>query len=290
MSALRMPILAAAILACLSAAVNAQQSSKHTPVLDVTAMDRTIDPCVDFFQYACGGWIKNNPIPPDQSAWDLYSKMEDENKEKLRGILEAAAAPDPGRNAVNQKIGDYYASCMDEKAIEARGADPLKPALERIAGIQSKAEIADVKSTLIGANVLFPIESIQDFRDATQVIANIDQGGLGLPDRDYYTKDDPKSEELRNAYLAHVRKMFELLGDSPTASASEAQTVMRIETILAKGSMTRVERRDPKNLDHKMTGAELEQLSPLFHWSTFFARVGLPSLQSLNLSSPGFFK
>jgi predicted metalloendopeptidase len=107
-----MPILAVAILACVSSAVNAQQSSKHTPVLDVTAMDRTIDPCVDFFQYACGGWIKNNPIPPDQSAWDLYSKMEDENKEKLRGILEAAAVPDTGRNAVNQKIGDYYVSWM----------------------------------------------------------------------------------------------------------------------------------------------------------------------------------
>jgi endothelin-converting enzyme/putative endopeptidase len=285
-----MPVLALAFLACLSEAVNAQQSSSHTPVLDITAMDRTIDPCVDFFHYACGGWIKNNPIPPDQSSWDLYSKMADENKEKLRGILEAASAPDPGRKAVNQKIGDYYASCMDEKAIEAKGADPLKPALQRIAGIQSKAEIADVKSTLIGANVLFPIDSIQDFRDATQVIANIDQGGLGLPDRDYYTKDDPKSRELRDAYLAHVRKMFELLGDSPNVSASEARTVMRIETSLAKGSMTRVQRRDPKNLDHKMTGAELEQLSPLFRWSTFFARVGLPSLQSLNVSSPNFFK
>src|SRR5215469_11382509 len=118
MPALRMPVLALAFLACLSAAVNAQQSSHHTPVLDLTAMDRTIDPCADFFHYACGGWIKNNPIPPDQSSWDLYSKMEDENKEKLRGILEAASAPDPGRNAVNQKIGDYYASCMDEKAIE----------------------------------------------------------------------------------------------------------------------------------------------------------------------------
>jgi endothelin-converting enzyme/putative endopeptidase len=285
-----MPILAVAILACVSSAVNAQQSSKHTPVLDVTAMDRTIDPCVDFFQYACGGWIKNNPIPPDQSAWDLYSKMEDENKEKLRGILEAAAVPDTGRNAVNQKIGDYYVSCMDEKAIEAKGADPLRPALQRIASIRSKAEIADVKSTLIGDNVLFPINSIQDFRDASQVIANIDQGGLGLPDRDYYTKDDPKSEELRKAYLAHVGKMFALLGDSPSVSASEAQTVIRIETTLAKGSMTRVERRDPKNLDHKMTGAELEQLSPLFRWSAFFAKVGLPSLQSLNVSSPNFFK
>ena len=221
MSALRKPVLALAFLA-LSAAGNAQQSSSHTPVLDVTAMDRTIDPCGDFFHYACGGWIKNNPIPPDQSSWDLYSKMADENKEKLRGILEAASAPHPGRNAVDQKIGDYYASCMDEKAIEAKGADPLKPALQRIAGIQSKAEIADVKSTLIGANVLFPIDSIQDFRDATQVIANIDQGGLGLPDRDYYTKDDAKSQEIRQRYQQYVQTMFGLLGDSPTAAKAPA--------------------------------------------------------------------
>src|SRR5579872_7028378 len=124
----------------------AQQSTTHTPALGVTAMDRSIDPCVDFFAYACGGWIKNNPIPPDQSSWDLYSKMEDENKTKLREILEAASSPDPNRTAVNQKIGDYYASCMDEKAIEAKGADPLKPELERIAKISSKAELADAAS------------------------------------------------------------------------------------------------------------------------------------------------
>ena len=165
----------------------------------------------------------------------------------MRGILEAASAPDPKRNAVDQKIGDYYASCTDEKAIDAKGAAPLKPALERIAKIKSKAELADVAAAMIDDNVLFRFDSIQDFRDATQVIANADQGGLGLPDRDYYTKDDAKSVELRKQYLAHVQKMFELLGDKPETAAAEAQTVMRIETALAKGSMTRVERRDPKS-------------------------------------------
>jgi putative endopeptidase len=262
---------------------------KAEPALDVTSMDRSVDPCVDFFAYSCGGWIKRNPIPPDQSSWDTYSKMLDENLGRLRGILEAAA-PDPKRNAVDQKIGDYYASCTDEKAIDARGSEPLKPSLERIAKINSKPEIADVAAAMIDDNVLFRFESIQEFRDANQVIANADQGGLGLPDRDYYTKDDAKSVELRKQYLAHVQKMFELLGDKPETAAAEAQTVMRIETALAKGSMTRVERRDPKALDHKMTSGELEKISPEFHWQIYFAKVGMPSVSSLNVSSPNFFK
>ena len=284
-------ILAIAFVSLLSLA-SAQQPAieKSEPALDVTSMDRTIDPCVDFFAYSCGGWIKRNPIPPDQATWDTYSKMQDENLGRLRGILESAAAPDPKRNTVDQKIGDYYASCTDEKAIDGKGADPLKPSLQRIAKISSKAEIADAAATLVDDNILFRFESIQDFRDANQVIANTDQGGLGLPDRDYYTKDDAKSVELRKQYLAHVQKMFELLGDKPETAAAEAQTVMRIETALAKGSMTRVERRDPKALDHKMTSAELETLSPEFRWQIYFAKVGMPSLPSLNVTAPTFFK
>jgi putative endopeptidase len=292
----RICVLALIVIVFLSVSF-AQQSStpqpdsdKHEPALDVTSMDRSIDPCVDFFAYSCGGWIKNNPIPSDQSSWDTYAKMEDENRARLRGILEAAAVPNPDRNAVQQKIGDYYASCIDEKAIDARGIDPLKPELERIAAINSKAEIAGVAAAMIYDNILFHFGSIQDFRDANQFIADADQGGLGLPDRDYYTKDDAKSVDLRKAYIAHVQKMFELLGDKPDTAAAEAQTVMHIETELAKGSMTRVEMRDPKNLDHKMTSAELEKLSPDFHWQEYFAQIGTPQLSSLNVSSPGFFK
>ena len=267
-----------------------QPAAPHTPALDVTAMDRSIDPCVDFFAYACGGWIRNNPIPPDQSSWDLYSKMEDENKTKLREILESASSPDANRTAVNQKIGDYYASCMDEKAIEAKGADPLKAELERIARISAKSDLADVASAMSTDNVLFRLDSIQDYRDASQVVANADQGGLGLPDRDYYLKTDAKSEELRKAYVAHVQKMFELLGDKPETAVSEAQTVMRIETALAKGSMTRVERRDPKALDHKLTSGDLRKISPDFQWQVYFTKVGLSSLGSLNVAAPNFFK
>ncbi|HTW31625.1 MAG TPA: M13 family metallopeptidase, partial [Candidatus Sulfotelmatobacter sp.] len=161
---------------------------------------------------------------------------------------------------------------------------------DRIASISSKTDLAGVTATMIDDNVLFDFGSQQDFRDANQVIAAADQGGLGLPDRDYYTKEDAKSKELRQSYLAHVQKMFELLGDKPAAAASEAQTVMRIETELAKGSMTRVERRDPKALDHKLTTAELEKIAPDFGWQLYFAKVGVPSLSSLNVASPNFFK
>jgi putative endopeptidase len=270
----------------------AQQGTieKHEPALDIDSMNRSIDPCVDFFTYSCGGWLKNNPIPPDQSSWETYSKMEDENRVKLRGILEAASEPSPNRDAVQQKIGDYYASCMDEKAVEAKGDDPLKPEMDRIAGITSKADIADAAAAMSDDGVLFDFSSIQDFRDADHMIANADQGGLGLPDRDYYTKDDAKSVELRKQYVAHVQKMFELLGDKPETAAAEAQAVMRIETALAKGSMTRVERRDPKSLDHKMTIADLEKIDPAFRWPEYFAKVGLPTLSSLNVTAPNFFK
>ncbi len=291
MALLRRYLFALAI-ACLPLLVHAQQSNspKHVPALDVTSMDRNADPCVDFFTYSCGGWIKNNPIPADQSSWDTYSKMQDENLARLRSILEEASAQTSSKNAVNQKIGDYYASCMDEKAIDGKGAEPLKPGLERIAKLNSKSDLADVAASMIHTNVLFRFDSIQDFRDANQVIADADQGGLGLPDRDYYLKEDAKSEELRKAYVAHVQKMFTLLGDSSDTAATEAQTVMRIETALAKGSMTRVERRDPKSLDHKLTSADLEKLSPEFGWHSYFAKVGIPSLASLNVAVPNYFK
>jgi putative endopeptidase len=280
----------ALLISLASGQQTAPVAAKHEPALDVTSMDRSVDPCVDFFHYSCGGWIKSNPIPPDQSSWDTYSKMKDENRERLRGILEAASSPNSSRNPSEQKIGDYYASCMDETAIDAKGTEPLKPQLDRISQLTSKAEIADVAATMVDDNVLFGFDSTQDYRDASQIIAEADQGGLGLPDRDYYLKEDAKSVDLRKAYVVHVQKMFELLGDKPDATAAEAQTVMRIETALAKGSMTRVERRDPKNLDHKMTSGEFEKISPDFQWQVYFAKVGLPSLDSLNVASPGFFK
>ena len=264
-------------------------SSQRQPVLDLGSIDQTVDPCTDFYTYACGAWIKKNPIPPDQSRWSVYSKMADDNKLILRDILESAAA-DPKRDAVKQKIGDYYAACTDEKKIEAAGGMPLNGALEQIAKLHSKQAIGDVAGAMVNDGMLFEFGSDQDFKNSNQVIAEADQGGLGLPDRDYYLKTDPKSEELRRAYVAHVQKMFELLGDKANLAATEAQAVMRIETALAKASLTRVERRDPDKVYHKMTRQQLEALSPSFHWNSYFTKVGLPVLQSLNVTTPEFFK
>jgi endothelin-converting enzyme/putative endopeptidase len=289
------------MLAALLAAVPVcAQHSSSEPVLDVSAMDRNVDPCVDFYTYSCGGWIKKNPIPPDQSSWATYSKLEDENRAQLKAILEEAAKASGARNAVahdvTQKIGDYYASCMDEAAIEKLGAQPLLPALNRIAALKSKQDLAEYVATaqfppsLEGGGTLFTFRSDQDYKDSAQVIAEADQGGLGLPDRDYYLKDDAKSEELRKAYLAHVAKMFELLGDKPADAVTEAASVMRIETALAKGQMTRVERRDPPNLYHKMSVEELQKLTPAFVWNTFFTRTGVGSLGSLNVVTPDYFR
>jgi putative endopeptidase len=259
-------------------------------VLDVNSMDTGADPCVDFFTYSCGGWIKNNPIPPDQTSWSVYSKLEDDNKTLLRAILESSARPEGRRDAVTQKIGDYYAACMDENAINAVAIKPLQPLLDQIQQLRFKRDIANVIAVMVPGDSLFRFRSDQDYKDSTQVIAEADQGGLGLPDRDYYLKTDAKSVELRKAYVAHLQKIFELLGDKSSTSAIEAQTVMRIETALAKGSLTRVERRDPRKLYHKMTIEQLVALSPSFQWKTYFTKVGLPSLEALNVETPEFFK
>jgi putative endopeptidase len=285
-----------AVMLAAASAFSQNPSPRSQSVLDVSAMDPTVDPCVDFYAYSCGGWMKKNPIPPDQSSWSTYGKLGDENLAQLRAILEAAAKANAARGSVDQKIGDYYASCMDEAAIDKLGAKPLAPELERIARLKSKQELAEYVSTaqfppaIEGGGMLFAFRSDQDFKDSTQVIAEADQGGLGLPDRDYYFKDDPKSVELRKAYVAHVAKMFELLGDKPADAAAEAATVLHIETALAKGHMTRVERRDPPKLYHKMTLAELEKLSPGFQWNIYFAKVGTGPVASLNVMTPEYFR
>jgi putative endopeptidase len=262
----------------------------HSPVLNVTSMDSSVDPCTDFFTYACGGWLKNNPIPPDKTSWGVTAKLWEDNKVLLQQILEAAAAGGTAQEPAQQKIGDYYAACMDEKAIESAGAGPLKDVLDQIARMHSKRDIAQVAAAMPGLNVPFEFQSDQDYKNSSQVIAEVDQGGLGLPDRDYYLKTDAKSVELRQAYVAHVQKMFELLGDAPAVASGEAQTVLRIETALANGSLTQVERRDPKMLYHKMTVKDLEALSPSFSWKKYFLLAGEPKLQSLNVSAPNFFK
>jgi endothelin-converting enzyme/putative endopeptidase len=265
----------------------------YTPGLDVAAMDRTADACVDFYQYTCGGWMKANPIPPDQSQWDVYRKLAQDNQRFLWGILADLAKETKGRDATQQKIGDFFAACMDEAAVEKQGIEPLKPYLNRVDAMQSKADLAWVLARLHvatgDAGLLFGFGSGQDFSDATRVIAFASAGGLGLPDRDYYVKDDARSKEMRGKYVAHVARMFGLLGDSADRVQAEAETVMRIETQLAKASLTRVERRDPYKLFHKMSRKQLAALTPAFDWDAYLKDVGLAKLNDFNVTQPEFF-
>jgi len=263
----------------------------YTPSLDVPSMDRSVDPCVDFYSYSCGGWEKNNPIPPDQSAWSVYGKLYEDNLKYLRGILEEASTA-KDRDAVTQKIGDYYAACMDEAAVEKFGAKPIQPDLAAIDALKNVSEVATLAARLHleGDTLLFGSGSQQDPDNSDAMIVVVNQDGLGLPDRDYYTKDDEKSKEIRQRYLQHVQKIFELIGDSPEASKREAETVMRIETEMAKASLTRVERRDPYKVTHKMKVADLEKLAPNFNWAAYFSSSNAPSFDILNVTSPEFFK
>jgi len=278
------------ILSTLSAIAQDNNASHSV----AAALDKSADPCVDFYQFACGGWMKNNPIPSDQSIWSRFGELAESNREKLRGILENAAHATVGgkRDPNEQKIGDYYASCMDEAAIEKKGIAVLKPEFDRINAFKDKSALPDLIAHLHsqGINALFNFGSGADFKNAGQVIGQADQGGLSLPDRDYYTKDDPKSVELRKQYVEHVTSMFKLLGDPADKAAAEANAVMNVETALAKGSGDRVERREPERVYHKMPVTEWQGLTPSFSFTRYLTGLGAPTLSSLNVAEPNFFK
>jgi putative endopeptidase len=288
------------LLALLAATLLTAQTPDHpitslpyTPSLDVPSMDQSVQACANFYQYACGGWIRNNPIPADQARWNVYSKLSQENQMYLWGILEEAAKPAPGRSLEQRQIGDYFASCMNEAAVEKAGAAPLKPALEAVAALKSTSQLADFAATQhleSNTTMLFGFGSSQDYSDATRVIAFASAAGLGLPDRDYYVTTGAKSEETRQKYLLHVQRMFELLGDAPAAAQANAQTVMAIETALAKASLTRVDKRDPYKLFHKMSRKRLEALTPSFRWRRYLAIGGLSGISGVNVTEPEFFK
>jgi len=276
-----------------SAQAAAEPALPYIPGLDVTAMDKSVDPCVDLYHYACGGWQKKNPIPPDQTSWNVYGKLYQNNLMFLRGILEQAGSNTAQRDAVTQKIGDFYASCMDETTADKRGIAAIQPQLDAIASLKSVHEMAPLVARLplpFGRTILFAAGSTQDPDNSEQEIADLDQGGLGLPDRDYYTKEDAKSKEIRERYVEHVQKIFELLGDNSPAAKQNAETILRMETALAKASWTRVERRDPYKLKNKMKLGELSQLAPNFDWQTYYRELQYPPIEILNVDAPQFYK
>jgi len=256
--------------------------------LQLDAIDRSVDACTDFYKFACGNWMAKNPVPADRSSWGRFDELQERNNETLKKILEGA----PGADAGSRKIGDYYASCMDESAINAKGAAPLDPLLKKVAALTSANALAPLVAELhtIGVKPFFNFGTEADFKDASVEMAIADQGGMGLPDRDYYSRDDAKSVELRKQYVEHVGKMASLLGDPADRAAKSAEAVMKIETALAKAALDVVARRDPNQIYHKLSAAELQKLTPQFQWQQYFTGIGSPPIYALNVTEPDFFK
>jgi putative endopeptidase len=268
-------------------------TGKSTHGFDYADLDRSVAPCDDFYQFTAGGWMKSNPIPPERPTWSVFGKLRAANEDALRGILEEAVkdkSAAPGSN--RQKIGDFYASCMDESQIEAVGSKPLDPEFQRIAAIKDipgvQAEIAHLQR--MGVNAAFGFGSSQDFKDSKRVIFYAGQGGLGMPDRQYYLDDDDRSKSLRAGYLQHITNMFKLLGDDATTSAAEAKVVMDIETSFAKAATKREDLRNPAMNYHMMTLVELADLTPHFSWPAYFQQVGSPSVSEVDVAQPDAFK
>jgi endothelin-converting enzyme/putative endopeptidase len=259
--------------------------------LDLGAIDRSANPCADFYQYACGGWLKKNPIPADESSWGRFDELFQRNQQILRGILEDSAQHQE-RSAIDQKIGGFYQSCMNESAVEARGATPLKAELVRISSVANRADLVDEVARLHARQVpaFFSFYSSPDPKDARMTLAGIDQGGLGLPEKDYYFRTDQRSEEIRKKYVAHVAKIFVLAGTPSAEAQKKAAAVMKIETSLAKASLDVTARRDPQALVHEMQKSDLKQLGAQFDFNQYFIRIKSPEFTKLNVSVPDFVK
>jgi putative endopeptidase len=266
----------------------AQSQSFNTSDLDTTCK-----PCQDFFQYATGGWIKRHPMLPSYARWGQFDALQNKNQEILRDILEVAArSKNNAPGSTEQKIGDFYGSCMDAKRIETAGVKPLLPELARIADIGTLAQLQGEVARLQGqgVRVLFSFGSTQDDKNSNQMIGTARQGGIGLLDRDYYLDQDDRSKGIREQYLQHVAKMFQLVGDTSDAAASQARAVMDIETEMAQASKTRVELRDPEANYHKMGTAELRALTPEFSWDAYFRNIGFADIAEVNVGQPDFFR
>jgi putative endopeptidase len=274
-------------------------SIAYTPSLDLASLDRTADACVDFYQFVCGGWMKNNPIPSDQPGWSAYAKLSNDNQQYLWGLLQQASDPSAHRTPNEQKIGDYFEACMNESQIEKAGYRPIAQYLSLIDALSDKAmlpyliaaqHLAAGDRFRTGNTALFGFTSNQDLGDTSQVIAFALAGGLGLPDRDYYTDSDPKLKEVRDKYVTHVEKTLQLIGEPASAATADAKTILHIETALAEKSLTPVELRDPYKSFHKMDRTQLQALTPNFNWNDYLSAMGAPDIQTFNVTEPEFFK
>ena len=299
-------LILAAAFAQVSPAQSSPADQSKEPKLehfDPDLVDKSLDPCNDFYKYACNKWLTANPIPADQVFWSTGSSLELWNEGLLRDTLEAASKNDSNRTANQQKIGDYWAACMDEPGIETTGLKPLKPELDRIAALKSKKEItlelAHLHHLYPGAwqfgdnqssSPLFGFTGQQDYDNASMVVAQFDQGGLSLPNRDYYLNTDEKSKELLTKYRAHIQKMFALAGESESQAAADAGTVIELETAMAQAQMDNVKRRDPKSINNKMSLAQVRALAPSIDWDGYLKAVQAPPSDHYIVTSPDFFR
>jgi putative endopeptidase len=260
--------------------------------MDQSAMDRSANPCMDFYQYACGGWIAHNPLPADRSRWGRFGELSDRTEKVLLDLLQGAAEARPGRSAIDQKIGDYYQSCLDTAAINRKGLSVLEPELNRIREMRSLQELPAELAHLhgLGVGALFGFGPRPDAKNSDRTIANLTQGGLSLPDREYYLKTDAKSEETRSRFEQHVRNLLELAGDSAEAATARAQVVLELETKLAQSSVDRVTLRIPEKNYHIVSKPDLAALAPGFDWNAYFRAAGSPEFTSLNVGQPDYIK
>jgi putative endopeptidase len=291
-------LVATALSFALAVAAIAQPSKPPTPAaipqlapgLDTRFLDTAADPCSDFYQYACGNFSKDYPIPADRSSYEVFSLIDDHNQAVLHAVLDKATAPN--RPADQQKIGDFYASCMDTATIDRKGVQALRGELDKIAALKSKADLVALLGgyQLDNINAFFGVGEQQDFKDATQQIAAIDQAGLGLPERDYYLRTGDADVKLRTAYVAHVGNVLKLLGEPAAQASKDAQAILALETALAKASMDVTSRRDPHNIYHLMSVADAAKLMPSLSLDKVLAAAGLTSLTQLNVVNPDFLK
>jgi len=262
-------------------------------VFDPSLIDKSVDPCGNFYRFSCNGWFKRTPLPADQTSYGRFTELYELNRLHLKQILEQAAAPaaTAHRSANEQKIGDEYSSCMDTATINKLGVAPLQPELDRIAALKTVAQLPALLAHLhsIGVNAFFGLGSNQDFADSNSVISFYGSGGLGLPERDYYTRTDAKSQEQRRQYEAHVRKIFTLVGEPEPRAAKDAETVLAIETRLAKASLTVTEQRDPQNLNHPTDVAAFSRELTHFSLADYVAAAHAPAAGKVNDMEPKFF-